>query len=72
MGQILSWIRGPRDEPALHNVSVEQQVCDSVFLRVRLCVLSNKVARQAATCVAACLMCLFVHVFCGNVLHVEI
>lgn len=31
MGQILSWIRGPREEPALQNVSVEQQVCDTVF-----------------------------------------
>uniref|UniRef100_A0A3Q2Q3G3 Calpastatin n=1 Tax=Fundulus heteroclitus TaxID=8078 RepID=A0A3Q2Q3G3_FUNHE len=25
MGQILSWIRGPRDEPALRDVSVEEQ-----------------------------------------------
>ncbi|XP_044075153.1 calpastatin isoform X30 [Siniperca chuatsi] len=27
MGQILSWIRGPRDSPALQDVAVEEQVC---------------------------------------------
>ncbi|XP_034440719.1 calpastatin isoform X3 [Hippoglossus hippoglossus] len=26
MGQILSWIRGPRDTPALHDVAVEEQI----------------------------------------------
>ncbi|XP_053266870.1 calpastatin isoform X5 [Pleuronectes platessa] len=26
MGQILSWIRGPRDSPALHDVAVEEQI----------------------------------------------
>ncbi|XP_045932064.1 calpastatin isoform X6 [Micropterus dolomieu] len=27
MGQILSWIRGPKDAPALQDVAVEEQVC---------------------------------------------
>lgn len=30
MGQILSWIRGPRDGPALQDVAVEEQVCENV------------------------------------------
>lgn len=30
MGQILSWIRGPREGPALQDVAVEEQVCVSV------------------------------------------
>lgn len=31
MGQILSWIRGPRDTPALQDVAVEEQVCANVL-----------------------------------------
>ena len=43
MGQILSWIRGPRDNPTLHDVAVEQQVCANacMFMFVRALVLSN-------------------------------
>lgn len=41
MGQILSWIRGPRDAPALRDVAVEEQVCWDVcvcLMCVCLCV----------------------------------
>lgn len=47
MGQILSWIRGPREGSALQDVAVEEQVC------VYMCVMSNK-SRSVHVCVLCC------------------
>lgn len=38
MGQLLSWIRGPRDTPALQDVAVEQQVCPYLCTSLSACV----------------------------------
>lgn len=37
MGQILSWIRGPQDGPALQDVAVEEQVCENVSVCLCVC-----------------------------------
>lgn len=63
MGQILSWIRGPREGPALQDVAAEEQVC--------VCVMSNKsesfhvlfcviaVRREVLACIACVSSCVF-------------
>lgn len=37
MGQILSWIRGPRDSPTLQDVAVEEQVCSDLCMSMPVC-----------------------------------
>jgi len=48
MGQLLTWIRGPRDGQALQDVSVEQQVCACVCACVCVCVRADT---KVSTCV---------------------
>lgn len=53
MGQILSWIRGPRDTPALQDVAVEEQVCSK---SVSVCLCSGMCwVTKVSTCVLFCL-----------------
>lgn len=60
MGQILSWIRGPRDGPALQDVAVEEQVCENVSVCLCVCawacavVLRQATSAEVSTCAVLC------------------